>query len=44
MRVNSPRVKILFDIFHMQLMGGHVTENIRNNFPYIAHFHTGGVP
>lgn len=43
-RVNSPRVKILFDIFHVQLMDGNVTQNIRDNFQYIGHFHTGGVP
>ena len=43
-RVNSPRVKILFDIFHVQLMDENVTQNIRDNFQYIGHFHTGGVP
>ena len=43
-RVNSPRVKILCDIFHLQLMDGNVTQNIRDNFQYIGHFHTGGVP
>ena len=43
-RVNSPRVKILCDIFHLQLMDGNVTQNIRDNYQYIGHFHTGGVP
>ena len=43
-RVNSPRVKILFDIYHVQIMDGDVCANIREYFPYIAHFHTAGVP
>ena len=43
-RVNSPRVKILCDIYHLQIMDGDVTRNIQKNFQYIAHFHTGGVP
>src|SRR5678816_2557388 len=43
-RVNSPRVKILFDIYHAQIMDGDVVRNIRDNFQWIAHFHTGGNP
>jgi len=43
-RVNSPRVKLLFDIYHVQTMDGDVVRNIRDYFPWIAHFHTGGVP
>jgi hydroxypyruvate isomerase len=43
-RVNSPRVKMLFDIYHVQIMDGNLAANIRENFPWIAHFHTGGVP
>jgi len=43
-RVNSPRVKILFDIFHAQLMEGDIADTIRKNIQYIAHIHTGGVP
>ena len=43
-RVNSPRVKILFDIYHVQIMEGDVCANIREYFPWIAHFHTAGVP
>ena len=43
-RVNSPRMKMVCDIYHLQIMDGNVVENIRTNFPYIAHFHTGGVP
>jgi hydroxypyruvate isomerase len=43
-RVDSPRVKILFDIYHVQIMEGDVCANIREYFPLIAHFHTAGVP
>ena len=43
-RVNSPRVKVLFDIFHSQVMDGNIVRNIRENFQWIAHFHTGGNP
>jgi hydroxypyruvate isomerase len=43
-RVGSPRVKLLYDIYHMQIMEGDVIRTIRDNFQYLAHFHTGGVP
>ncbi len=43
-RVNSPRVKLLYDIYHMQIMEGDVIRTIRNNFKYIGHFHTAGNP
>jgi hydroxypyruvate isomerase len=43
-RVNSPHVKLLFDIYHMQIMEGDICRTIRDNFQWIAHFHTGGVP
>jgi len=43
-RVNSPRVKILFDIYHVQIMDGDVCANIREHLPLIAHFHAAGVP
>jgi len=43
-RVNSPRVKLLCDIYHLQIMDGDVCRNIQTNFQWIAHFHTGGVP
>ena len=42
--VGSPRLKLLYDIYHMQIMEGDVIATIRANFPHIAHFHTGGVP
>jgi hydroxypyruvate isomerase len=43
-RVNSPRVKILYDIYHAQIMEGDIIRTIRDNFQYIAHFHTAGNP
>jgi hydroxypyruvate isomerase len=43
-RVNSPRVKILFDIYHAQIMDGDIVRNVRDNFQWIGHFHTGGNP
>ena len=42
--VASPRVKLLYDIYHMQIMEGDVIRTIRDNHQYIAHYHTGGVP
>lgn len=43
-RVGSPRVKLLYDIYHMQIMEGDICRTIHDNFQWIAHFHTGGVP
>ena len=43
-RVGSPRVKLLNDIYHMQIMEGDVIRTIRDNAESIAHYHTGGVP
>jgi len=43
-RVNSPRVKILYDIYHAQIMDGDIIRNIQTNFQWIGHFHTGGNP
>jgi hydroxypyruvate isomerase len=42
--VNSPRVKLLYDIYHMQIMEGDVIRTIRDNQQWIGHYHTGGVP
>src|ERR1700761_6596041 len=42
--VNSPRVKLLYDIYHMQIMEGDVIRTVRDNIDWIGHFHTGGVP
>ena len=43
-RVNSPRVKLLYDIYHMQIMEGDIIRTIRENIQYIGHFHTAGNP
>ena len=43
-RVDSPHVKLLYDIYHMQIMEGDVIRTIRDNQQYIAHYHTAGVP
>jgi hydroxypyruvate isomerase len=43
-RVGSPRFKLLYDIYHMQIMEGDVIRTIRDNYAAIGHFHTGGVP
>jgi hydroxypyruvate isomerase len=43
-RADSPRVRLLYDIYHMQIMEGDVIRTIRENKEWIAHFHTGGVP
>ena len=42
--VDSPRVKLLYDIYHMQIMEGDLIATIRANHQHIAHYHTGGVP
>jgi len=42
--VDSPRVKLLYDIYHMQIMEGDIIRTITDNFQYIGHYHTGGVP
>ncbi len=42
--VNSPRVKLLYDAYHMQIMEGDVIRTIRQHHAHIAHYHTGGVP
>ncbi len=42
--VGSPQVKLLYDIYHMQIMEGDVIRTIRDNIRWIGHFHTGGVP
>jgi hydroxypyruvate isomerase len=42
--VNSPNVRLLYDIYHMQIMEGDLIDTIRQNIQWIGHFHTGGVP
>jgi hydroxypyruvate isomerase len=43
-RVGSPRIKVLYDIYHMQIMDGDIVRTIREGLQYIGHFHTGGNP
>jgi hydroxypyruvate isomerase len=43
-RVGSERIKLLYDIFHMQIMEGDLVDTIRENHQYLGHYHTGGVP
>jgi len=43
-RVNSPKVKLLFDIYHMQIMEGDIIRTIKANIAFFGHFHTGGNP
>src|ERR1041385_178097 len=43
-RVDSPRMKLLFDIYHVQIMDGDVIRRIRQHKDVIAHVHTAGVP
>lgn len=43
-RVNLPNVRLLYDIYHNQIMSGNVVSFIRRNIGYIGHFHVAGVP
>jgi hydroxypyruvate isomerase len=43
-RVGSERFKLLYDIYHMQIMEGDICATIKANHQYFAHYHTGGVP
>jgi hydroxypyruvate isomerase len=43
-KVGSPRFKLLYDIYHMQIMEGDVIRTIQENKDYIGHYHTGGNP
>jgi hydroxypyruvate isomerase len=42
--VGSPNIKLLYDIYHMQIMEGDLTDTIQANIKWLGHFHTGGVP
>ncbi len=42
--VNSPHARLLYDIYHMQVMEGDVIQTIRDNHEWFAHYHTAGVP
>lgn len=43
-RVNSPSVRLLYDIYHMQIMEGDLIRTIQKNIDYFHHFHTAGNP
>src|SRR5215468_1880472 len=43
-RVGSERIKVLFDIYHVQIMEGDIIARIKQFHPYIGHYHTAGVP
>ena len=43
-RVGSKNVKLLYDIYHMQIMEGDIIRTIQQNKKWFAHYHTGGVP
>ena len=43
-KIGSERFKLLYDIYHMQIMEGDLIATIKASHPYIAHYHTGGVP
>jgi hydroxypyruvate isomerase len=43
-RVDSPNVKLLYDIYHMQIMEGDVIRTLREHIQHIGHFHTAGNP
>ena len=43
-KIGSPNFKLLYDIYHMQIDEGDVISTIRNNYQYIGHYHTAGVP
>ena len=43
-QVGSPRMKILFDIYHVQIMEGDVITRIKQFQPYVGHYHIAGVP
>ena len=43
-QVGSERMKVLFDIYHVQIMHGDVITRLKKHAPYIGHYHTAGVP
>ena len=42
--IGSENFKLLYDIYHMQIMEGNVIKTIQDNHQYFSHYHTGGVP
>ena len=43
-KVNSPRVRLVYDIYHVQIANGDVTRNLRDHLDHICHIHVAGVP
>lgn len=43
-RVGSERMKLLYDVYHLQIMEGDLISTIKKYAKHIAHYHTGGVP
>lgn len=43
-RIGSERFRLLYDIFHMQIMDGDICDTIKENHKFFDHYHTGGVP
>lgn len=43
-RVNSPNVKMICDIYHLQMQDGNITRTIREHIDWITHFHVAGIP
>lgn len=43
-KIGSENFKLLYDIYHMQIMEGDIIHTIQEYHPYIGHYHTGGVP
>ncbi len=43
-RVDSPNVKLVCDVYHLQIMDGDLARRIRDTIQWIAHFHVAGVP
>ena len=43
-KLGSKRFKLLYDVYHMQIMEGDIIDTIREFSPHIGHYHTGGVP
>jgi len=42
--INSPNLRLLYDVYHMQIMEGNIIANIQKNIDIIGHFHSAGVP
>ena len=42
--IDSSRIKLLYDIYHAQMMEGNIINTIKKNHKWIGHYHTGGVP